>query len=175
MVMTQGRGRGRRRRFGLRSDAARRRRQQIDRLVRQAELQGGCVDRMYWTLHYDFELAPLTTNRQQLLEVGLELPPEQGLCDRRLQEHLWEVIETLADLGIFLLHTDHLDDRALYALLEGTVLREPVRDLPPSEGVAEFIDLAARAAPDRVAVTDRDRFLPKPSPPQGDDLAEPDR
>ena len=75
------------------------------------------------------------------------------------------MIETLADLGVFLLHTDHLDDRSLYALLESRVLRDPVRDLPPSQGVAEFIDLGARAQAGSAPVTDRDRFLPRPEQP----------
>ena len=166
MIMTQdGCGGARRRRTGLRAEAARRRRQAIEGLVDQARREGACTDPMYWTLRYDFELAPVTTNRQQLLEVGLEVPAPAQLNERHLQQHLWEVIETLADLGVFLLNTDHLDDRALYTLLEGRVLREPVRDLPPSEGVSEFIDLAAHMPADAPKVTDRDRFLPKPELP----------
>ena len=104
------------------------------------------------------------SNLQQLREVGLEVPPSQGLDERELQRHLWEVIETLADLGVFLLHTNHLQDRELYALLRDTVLREPVRDLPPSEGVSEFIDLSVRAPCGAPQVADRDRFLPRPEP-----------
>ena len=107
----------------------------------------------------------MTTNLQQLREVGLDMPPADDLGDRALQERLWEVIETLADLGVFLLHTDHLDDRALYDLLERAVLRDPVRDLPPCAGVAEFIDLGARAQPFAPSVVDRDRFMPRPDQP----------
>ena len=162
MVMTTDGRAGRGRRRGLRAGAAEERARAIDRLVDQAEREGGCTDRMFWTLHYDFHVAPMTTNLQQLREVGLEVPAATDLADRALQQHLWEVIETLADLGIYLLHTDHLDDRQLYALLQGQVLREPVRDLPPSEGVSEFIDLAAKLESGPPSVVDRDRFLPKP-------------
>ena len=169
MVMMQGHGMGRRRRRGLRASAAADRERAIDELVERAEREGGCTDRMFWTLHYDFQLAPLTTNLQQLREVGLDMPPAEDLADRALQERLWEVIETLADLGVFLLHTDHLDDRALYDLLERAVLRDPVRDLPPCAGVAEFIDLAAHMPADAPKVTDRDRFLPKPESPAAED------
>ena len=166
MVMMQGTdGNARGRRRGLRARAAAERERAIDGLVERAERQGGCTDRMFWTLHYDFELAPVTTNLQQLRDVGLEVPSAQGLPERALQRHLWDVIETLADLGVFLLCTDHLDDRALYELLEGRVLREPVRDLPPSPGVVEFIDIGATIAPNTAPVTDRDRFLPKPDQP----------
>lgn len=165
MVMTRDGRQGRVRRRGLRAVAAADRERAIDALVERAEREGGCTDRMFWTLHHDFQLAPMTTNLQQLREVGLDMPPADDLGDRALQERLWEVIETLADLGVFLLHTDHLDDRALYDLLERGVLREPVRDLPPSAGVAEFIDLGARATPGAPGVADRDRFLPRPEDP----------
>jgi hypothetical protein len=165
MVMTRDGRQGRVRRQGLRAEAAADRERAIDELVEQAEREGGCTDRMFWTLHHDFRLAPMTSNLQQLREVGLEVPAESGLADRELQAALWEVIETLADLGVFLLHTDHLDDRALYGLLERQVLREPVRDLPPSAGVAEFIDLGVRAEPGAPSVADRDRFLPRPETP----------
>jgi hypothetical protein len=154
----------------LRAGAAAERERAIDALVERAAMQGGCTDRLFWTLHHDFEVAPLTTNAEQLREVGLELLPEADLDDRQLQQRLWEVIETLADLGIFLVRTDHLDDRTLYRLLEGQVLREPVRDLPPSPGVHEFIDLAARADPDVPAVTQRDRYLPCPEPVQSPEV-----
>jgi hypothetical protein len=166
MIMTQEeQGGGRARRRGLRAQASERREAEIDRLVQQASERGGCTDRMYWTLHYDFEQAPMTTNMQQLQEVGVDMPPEAELNDRALQQQLWEVIETLADLGTYLLRTDHLDDRALYRLLHEQVLREPVRDLPPSEGVSEFIDLGVRAPADAQPLVQRDRFMPRPEAP----------
>ncbi len=167
MIMTSdGQGSaGRARRQGLRPQAAAERQRRIDDLVARAKAAGGCADRMFWTLHHDFELAPMTTNAEQLREVGLELPPEGTLTERALSEHLWEVFETLADLGIYLVNTDHLDDRSLYKLLQERVLQEPVRDLPPSPGVHEFIDLAARAGPEVQPLTQRDRFLPRPEAP----------
>lgn len=163
MVMTKGVCRGRSRRIGLRAQAAAERQRAIDGLVERAERDGGCTDRLFWTLHYDMEMAPITSNARQLEEVGMELPPEDAWRDDgQLHRHLWEVIETLADLGIFLLRTDHLSDRELYRLLEGRILREPVRDLPPSAGVHEYIDLGVWATPDAAKAVDRDRMLPKP-------------
>ncbi len=163
MVMTREGRMGRERRQGLRAAAAAERERAIDELVAQAERLGRCSDRMFWTLHYDMELAPITTNARQLQEVGVELLPEDSFGDEGcLHRHLWEVIETLADLGIYLLRTDHLSDRALYRLLEERILREPVRDLPPSSGVHEYIDLGVWAGPDAATVLDRDRLLPKP-------------
>jgi len=168
MIMTQ-EGRqaaGRPRRRGLRLQATAERERRIDELVALAQERGQCADRLYWTLHHDFQVAPLTTNAEQLAEVGVQLPRLEELSDRQVQEHLWEVIESLADLGVFLLRTDHLDDRSLYALLERQVLREPVRDLPPSPGVHEFIDLSARAEGNPEPVTQRDRYLPAPESTQ---------
>jgi hypothetical protein len=164
MIMTQQgrRAAGRPRRRGLRPQAVAARERRIDELVALARARGQCCDRLFWTLHHDFQVAPLTTNAEQLAEVGVHLPPTDQLSDRQVQEHLWEVIESLADLGVFLIRTDHLDDRSLYALLERQVLREPVRDLPPSPGVHEFIDLSARAEGDPQSVTQRDRYLPAP-------------
>ncbi|MFZ4722868.1 MAG: hypothetical protein ACOYMI_06930 [Phycisphaerales bacterium] len=154
---------GRARRAGLRTGAAAERKRAIDALVERAAMQGACTDRLFWTMHYDFELAPLTSNLEQLREVGVYMPPEADLPEGSLlHRHLWEVIETLADLGIYLLRTDHLSDRELYQLLEGRILREPVRDLPPSEGVSEFIDVGVWAGSDAPKVSDRDRLLPRP-------------
>jgi hypothetical protein len=163
MVMTKEGRLGRARRVGLRAGAAAERERAIDALVERAAMQGACTDRLFWTIHYDLELAPMTTNLQQLREVGVSMPPETDLPDGSLlHRHLWEVIETLADLGIYLLRTDHLDDRELYRLLEGRILREPVRDLPPSQEVSEFIDIGVWAGSEAPRVADRDRLLPRP-------------
>lgn len=165
----------------------------IDRLVADAASRGDCEDRLYWTLIYDFEHAPLTTNLEQLHEVGVHPVCAFLLDDDELVEALGEVTSSLGDLGIFLLHTNHLTDRALYTRLLDHILVEPVRDLPPDSEVHEFIDLIggggavecelyqkyyATAAERKlflkeqgssisqeVPVSDRDRTLPKPVRP----------
>ncbi|MSR70159.1 MAG: hypothetical protein EXS17_07430 [Phycisphaerales bacterium] len=113
----------------------------IDRLVADAATRGDCEDRLYWTLIYDFEHAPMTTNLVQLQEAGINPVCAFLLNEDELIEALGQVIATLGDLGIFLLHTNHLTDRELYARLVDFILVEPVRDLPPDAGVHEFIDL----------------------------------
>lgn len=127
-------------------DLERRRRirhREIDRLVEQARRRGGVVDRLYWTMVHDFELAPVTTNRAQLAAIGIEVPPACELDDQTLSTRLWEVIRGLARLRVFLLDTEHLDDRALYDRLEREILREEVREVPPEPGVREYIDLGS--------------------------------
>jgi hypothetical protein len=41
---------------------------------------------------------------------------------------------------VFLLNTDHLDDRDLYGRLYYRILDEPTRALPPESEASEFID-----------------------------------
>lgn len=114
----------------------------IDRLVADARDKGGCTDRMYWTIVHDFERAEWTTNLRQLEEIGACPPAPSDVGDTELSLVLWELIDALAGLGIYLIHTDHLTDRELYERLVLQVLREQVRDLPPDASVHEYIDLS---------------------------------
>ena len=158
------------RKRGLRADVSQQREKAIDQLVADAAERGDCMDRFYWMLVYDLEMAPMTSNLKQLTDLGLAVPPPAEMDERELHEKLWEVVESLGDLGVFLLHTDGLSDRELYSRLFHEILTEPVRDLPPTEGVSEFIDLLGGAAQacasgedvEVVVKVDRDRFLPKP-------------
>src|SRR5690349_12393343 len=51
----------------------------------------------------------------QLLEnSGMEVPPPERLDDESLTLKLKDLIARMASLGAYLLHTDHLSDRALY-------------------------------------------------------------
>lgn len=99
------------------------------------------VAAQFWQSVAAYEQAPLTTHFQQLEEAGVELPAPDALDDVRLTAKLWEVIEALARLRVFLGQTDHLSDRELYALLWRELLREPVKDLPLDESSAWHIDL----------------------------------
>ena len=114
----------------------------IDRLVADARDRGGCTDRMYWTIVHDFERAEWTTNLQQLEEIGVYPPTSGDVGDMELSLVLCELIDALAGLGIYLIHTDHLTDRELYERLTLHVLCERVRDLPPDASVHEYIDLS---------------------------------
>src|SRR4026209_519906 len=48
---------------------------------------------------------------------GLDVPPAEQLADEDLTRKLKEIIDRMASLGAYLLHTDHLSDRALYEYL----------------------------------------------------------
>lgn len=115
----------------------------IDELLAAAILGGhGPDDRAYWAIVYDLELAPTMTGRGMLLEQQIvPIPPQDLASDDELHDELWTVIEALAEAGVFLLHTDHLSDRDLYARLFYKILDEPTRCLPPDSGASEFIDV----------------------------------
>lgn len=61
---------------------------------------------------------------QVFLESGIDLPAPNELADADLTEKLWETIQLLALIGVYLEHTDHLSDRELYQSLWDDCLRE---------------------------------------------------
>ena len=60
--------------------------EEIDRLQREAGERGEITDRMFWTMVYDFERAPWTTNRRQLAELGVEVPSLDHLAPDEVPE-----------------------------------------------------------------------------------------
>lgn len=87
------------------------------------------VREQFWQRVMAFEHGPFTTHYQQLLAAGIALPEPATLSDEQLSAKLWEAIEALARLRVFLLSTNHLSDRQLYDLL----LRETLHDEIPIE------------------------------------------
>jgi hypothetical protein len=142
-----------------------RRAKAIDELVAAATKRGDCTDRLYWTLTYDFEHAPMTTNLQQLAELGFHpVSLENHIDAAALQLALDALVDAMAQQGIYLTRTNHLTNQELYKRLVTIVLVEPVRDLPTDAGVSEFIDLqGCEPAEAFVDVCDRDAALPRPT------------
>lgn len=75
------------------------------------------VREQFWQCVMAFEDGPFTTDFQRLQDAGIDLPEPASLTDEQLSAKLWEVIERLADLRVFLQSTDHLSDRQLYDVL----------------------------------------------------------
>lgn len=95
----------------------------------------------FWRQVVDFEEAPWTTHFNQLESAGVSLPPPNSLDDRELTARLWEVIQKLALLRVFLSQTDHLSDRELYTHLWTDSLREETKLLPFSSHSACHIQM----------------------------------
>ena len=78
----------------------------------------------------------------QLLEnSGMEVPPPEPLDDESLTIKLKDIVARMASLGAYLLHTDHLSDRALYEYLYHDGLREEAVLFPENPSYAYMIDL----------------------------------
>lgn len=88
-----------------------------------------------------FEHAQWNQPFQVLVDSGISLPPPIELAESDLHTKLWEIINALSLVGVYLEHTDHLSDRELYALLWKDLLREEVVFQSSAMNLACFIDL----------------------------------
>ncbi len=66
-----------------------------------------------------------TPPAQQFAEENTPLLPPDEITDETLTPILWELLHNLALRGFYVLHTDHLSDRELYAGLWHQGMREP--------------------------------------------------
>src|SRR5450432_3658031 len=99
------------------------------------------VEEGFWKHVVDYEEAPWTTHFQQLENAGVSLPPPDSLKDEELTAKLWDIIQKLALLHVFIEQTDHLSDRELYAHLWTDSLREETKALPLAANSAYHIQL----------------------------------
>jgi hypothetical protein len=91
---------------------------------------------------------PTSSLAKQLIRNGVELPPPDRLDDLSLSAKLNEIIEGLAKLRNYLVHTDHLSDRELYEQLWNDTLNEPDHELDESMGDYQTtIDLVGDFSP----------------------------
>jgi len=88
------------------------------------------VEEEFWKQLVEYEEAPWTTNFQELENAGVSLPSPDSLNDDEMTAKLWEVIQKLALLHVFIEETDHLNDRELYTHLWTESLREETKALP---------------------------------------------
>lgn len=153
----------------------------------------------FWRRVDAFENGPFTTDFDRLIRAGVEVPAPEALDDAALAKKLYEVIDHLARMSIFITSTDHLNDRELYSKLWNSSLREEVPEAANDDGGVTCIDLLTDGSeastslylkyyaderdrlhwlesfPDYVMPPhedppyDRDRHLPKPFEPLPDD------
>jgi hypothetical protein len=99
------------------------------------------TEEAFWDHVLDYEEAPWTTNFQQLENAGVSLPPPDSLQDEELTAKLWEIIQKLALLHVFIEQTDHLSDRELYTHLWTDSLREETKALALTANSAYHIQM----------------------------------
>jgi len=95
-------------------------------------------------LEFDYLHAPLTTNGQQLQEIGYDIKPYvEAWLDEEVHMNLLNVVDGLTILSTYIHNTEHLSDRELYQYILTNVLSESIRDLPleARENVIEHIDV----------------------------------
>src|SRR5215510_10922468 len=72
---------------------------------------------------------------------AFEIPPPEKLDAVALTLKLKEIVERMASLGAYLLHTNHLTDHELYEYLYNDGLREEAVLFPENPGYAYMLDL----------------------------------
>jgi len=89
----------------------------------------------------EYETAEAISLLKLLENAGLEIPAPDQLDDNALTVKLKEIIERMAAVGAYLMHTDHLSDRGLYEYLFHDGLREEAVLFPENPSYAYMIDL----------------------------------
>jgi len=89
----------------------------------------------------EYETAQPISLYTMLENSGLAIPNPNEVDDEALPGKLREIVETMASLGAFLLHTNHLSDRQLYEYLYIEGLREEAVLFPENPSYAYMIDL----------------------------------
>jgi hypothetical protein len=89
----------------------------------------------------EYERAEPITLFRLLENAGVQIPPPADLDDVALSTKLTEITERLGTLGSYLLHTNHLSDRALYEYLYNDGLQEEAVLFPENPSYAYIIDL----------------------------------
>ena len=89
----------------------------------------------------EYETAEPISLFRLLENTGVEIPAPDQLDDASLGVKLSEIVERMASLGAYVLHTNHLTDRELYTYLYVEALREEAVLFPENPSYAYMIDL----------------------------------
>ena len=142
----------------------------IQELKRQAEESSGgemfavefdrkdvppAVREQFWATVHQYNTAPWTSEFEQLRKQGIALPPPEQLDDAAVSQKVAEIARAMSERNVFIEHTDHLSDRALYEQLYRETLHEAKKDVPLVEpGAFSSIDLVGTGSDE-----DTDTFL----------------
>ena len=89
----------------------------------------------------EYETAEPISLFRMLENSGLEIPASETLDDQSINQKLMEIIERMASMGAYLLHTNHLSDRQLFDYLYDDGLREEAVLFPENANYAYVLDL----------------------------------
>lgn len=89
----------------------------------------------------EYETAEPISLFQLLENSGMELPAPHQLSDQGVTAKLKDIIDRMASLGAYLLHTNHLSDWELYEYLYNDGLREEAVLFPENPSYAYMVDL----------------------------------
>lgn len=126
-------------------------------ITRIMEARG--IDRFLAMVIHDSEKAEIVTQGKILRTLGF-IPKCKTPADADesvVHDRLWDIINGLAFLNTYLTSTNHLSDRELIDRLESKILAEPIRFVPPTRDMNEFIDMNPNCI--EGSVTDRDSEL----------------
>jgi hypothetical protein len=96
----------------------------------------------------EYETAEQISLLRLIENSGLEVPAPETLDDDALKIKLKEMIDRMASVGAYLLHTNHLSDRDLYEYLYHEALREETVLFPENPSYAYMIDLTGSGSED---------------------------
>ncbi len=96
----------------------------------------------------EYETAEPISLLQLLENSDLKVLAPDQLDDEALTIKLKEIIDRMASMGAYLLHTNHLSDRALYEYLYNDGLREEAVLFPENPTYAYMIDLTGSGSDD---------------------------
>jgi len=96
----------------------------------------------------EYETAEQISLLRLLENAGLEVPAPETLDDDALKIKLKEIIDRMASVGAYVLHTNHLSDRDLYDYLYHDALREETVLFPENPSYAYMIDLTGSCGED---------------------------
>lgn len=92
--------------------------------------------RLVAAMDYDREVAPLTTNRLQLLEMGIDVG------DNPSREIVQQAINALGQINVFFIGTENLSEKA-FTTVFNQAINDKVSDLPANPDSIEFIDVSS--------------------------------
>jgi hypothetical protein len=95
----------------------------------------------FWNYVLRSDSSTCETLFAQLERMGIPLHAPESLGDGEVTGKLWEVIQGLASVQVFLNETDHLSDRELYSELWHHILREERKAVAWDRRSAYHIDI----------------------------------